>query len=107
MKWIDITKEAPSEGGCLYLVTDGEDVEVMAYFGTYKGAHDWGSYNCNTIDVTHWIPLPAIPPNTSFPLGRYVVMSKEQLKEQFPDKADCKETMIRVTEWKGIGNVLE
>jgi len=63
----------------------------MIYFGAYKGSHDWGSYNCNIINVTHWMPIPTLPSITCFPTGRYVYMSKEELKVIYPDKNDTHE----------------
>jgi len=55
-KWISVEECFP-EPGKQYLCTDGEDIEKMMYFGTYKGNPEWSSYNCNTIDVTHWREL--------------------------------------------------
>lgn len=60
MNWINVNDSLPQETG-KYLVTDGDDVEIMAFFGTYKDSPDWSSYACNTLDVTHWMPLPPLP----------------------------------------------
>jgi hypothetical protein len=57
MEWIDISVSAPTEFGS-YLVTDGSDIQIMNYYGQYKGCHDWSSYVCNSLNVTHWKPLP-------------------------------------------------
>lgn len=60
MEWIDINQEYPACGGS-YLVTDGEDIQIMEYFGKYKESHDWSSKMCCSIDVTHWMPLQQLP----------------------------------------------
>lgn len=60
MKWIDVEKQLPEEGQKV-LASDGEDVEIMIYFGTHKGYQEWSSYNCMTIDVHYWMPLPEPP----------------------------------------------
>jgi hypothetical protein len=59
MKWISIDDRLPV-GGARLLVTDGVDVEIMIYYGEYKGAHEWSSYTHNTLDVSHWMPLPSV-----------------------------------------------
>lgn len=60
MDWISCDNYMPNESG-KFLVTDGKDVEVMYYFGDYKGLHDWSSYYGNTINVSHWQELPELP----------------------------------------------
>lgn len=60
MTWIDCKQKLP-ESGAEYLATDGHDVEVMTYFGTYKGHPEWSSYRCNTLHVTHWMEIPKPP----------------------------------------------
>ena len=60
MEWIDIEIAPPIEFGS-YLVTDGEDIQIMNYYGLYKGAHDWSSYVNNTLNVTYLMPLPSLP----------------------------------------------
>lgn len=60
MKWNDIKKQEPPCAGS-YLVTDGEDIQIMDYFGKYKGADEWSSRVCCTLDVTHWMELPELP----------------------------------------------
>lgn len=60
MKWIDIDEQFP-ETACQYLCTDGEHMQIMTYFGEYKGSPDWSSPFCETLDVTHWMELPELP----------------------------------------------
>lgn len=60
MKWINVNSQVP-ECATKCLATDGIDIEIMMFYGDYKGAHEWSSSNYNTLDVTHWMPLP-IPP---------------------------------------------
>ena len=58
-EWISIEESQPTE--CKVLATDGIDIEVMYYWGTYKGGHDWSSLRGITLDVTHWMTLPNLP----------------------------------------------
>ena len=60
MKWINIKDCVPIKSE-KFLVTNGKEIEIMTYFGDWKGSHDWGSYNGNAIDVTHWMDLPEVP----------------------------------------------
>jgi len=59
MEWISVEDKMPGDSG-YYLVTDGEDIEVMQYHGMYKGSGDWSVMrpSHNSIDVTHWKPFP-------------------------------------------------
>lgn len=59
-EWISVKDRLPESDGH-YLCTDGNEIQIMAYFGEYKGSYDWSSYMSNTIDVTHWMPLPKAP----------------------------------------------
>jgi len=59
MNWISVDHSLPHEFGA-YLCTDGKDIEIMYYFGEYKGSGTWSHY-LNTLDVTHWACLPALP----------------------------------------------
>ena len=61
MEWISVEDYFPPFG-VRVLATDGMDVEIMLYYGVYKGAHEWSSYTANTLDVTDWMRLPE-PPN--------------------------------------------
>lgn len=58
---MDVEDEVP-DPGTRCLCTDGEDTEIMIYYGMNKDIHDWSSHNCNILDVKHWMPLPE-PPN--------------------------------------------
>ena len=60
MEWISIKERYP-ETSDIVLVSDGEEVAPMRYFGQYKGSDDWSSYFHNVLDVTHWMPLPEPP----------------------------------------------
>jgi len=60
MEWIELKKEGPVNGG-KYLVTDGKEIQIMDYFGKYKGSDDWSSIICSTLNVTHWMELPKLP----------------------------------------------
>lgn len=60
MQWKKASEILPSASD-RYLVTDGKEIEIMTYFGTFKGSPEWSSYNCNTLDVTHWMVLPSLP----------------------------------------------
>jgi hypothetical protein len=64
MQWNDIKAHSPADFGP-YLVTDGTEMQIMAYHGCYKEAHDWSSYSCNTLNVTHWMTLPELPKDES------------------------------------------
>lgn len=46
-----------------YLATDGEEIQIMVYFGKDRHGEqgEWSSYECNTLDVTHWMALPELP----------------------------------------------
>ncbi len=57
MEWISVKERLP-ETSQKVLVTDGEDLDIMRYFGEYKGSPDWDH---GTLDVTHWMPIPAPP----------------------------------------------
>lgn len=59
-QWIAMQDKVPEEGGH-YLTTDGEEIQTMHYFGTYKGEHEWSSAICCTLNVTHWMELPGLP----------------------------------------------
>ena len=59
MEWISIKDKFPALG-VRVLATDGMDVEIMIYYGHYKECPEWSSYVCNTLDVTHWMPLPCV-----------------------------------------------
>lgn len=58
--WNNIETKIPTEAGS-YLVTDGESVQIMDYYGEYKGSHDWSSRICCTLDVKYWMELPKPP----------------------------------------------
>lgn len=60
MEWININDREP-EDVARCLVTDGEVVDIMVYYGPYKGVQEWTSFTCQTLDVTHWMPLPKPP----------------------------------------------
>lgn len=58
--WIDIETASPPCNG-QYLVTDGVIVSLHTYFGKYKGADDWSSYDRCLLNVTHWMLKPNVP----------------------------------------------
>lgn len=60
MEWISALKKLPDLPG-KYLATDGESVEIMEYYGTLRKHGLWSSYECKTLHVTHWMPLPKPP----------------------------------------------
>ncbi len=61
-KWISIKHRFPNpEKSRAYLCTDGEDIQVMWWFGEYKHSPDWSSLPGMAMDVTHWMELPDLP----------------------------------------------
>lgn len=60
MEWINIEEELPEEGK-MVLWTDGKEVTVSAYMGKSKYSLEWSGLKCNTLPITHWMPLPKPP----------------------------------------------
>lgn len=64
MEWFDVRLCYPGKRG-LYLVTDGESIDIMRYFGRIEMVLEWSSDTCNTFEPTHWMKLPKLPNTTS------------------------------------------
>ncbi len=60
-EWIPVGERLPEFGNLRYLVTDGK-VWRTAWFHSVGDRHWWDCHGQQII-VTHWQPLPALPPS--------------------------------------------
>lgn len=60
MTWVRVKDRLP-EFAEPVLGTDGTSVGIVTFYGMYKVSNDFSSCSCDTLDVTHWMPLPESP----------------------------------------------